>query len=496
MRNLVKKLTLFVMAVVLCLGTLSIGCTPNGGVNDPVLEDPTTNLTVLDFSEDLEFKIFADRPPKPTRQYLLDYMDAGFNFYNMTEDDQSLTNVDGVYGTEDDGVINKAYIDALELCDELGLKAFIRNFYTNGEYFVNDNDDIRRQPTTGTTFRMPKRNITTELTELNAVAGYYMGDEPSWDQIDTLVPLVDWYNQNGGNTFFHLNLLQSYGSFLFEGHTYAEYVDKYCDVILKNINGSKYLGTDYYPLLEDKAGNAYIKNGILGDYFVLANKVKAMNAEITEEANKVVQNLCMQAYQSASTREMKTTADISFQANLAAAFGARSYQFYLYRSFSPGDGCVTSATHEKLPLYYCVKEAISQLDVLADVLMKFEWQGAKTYSGMQINDSNNQEAFDKVKDYVLDSLGLVSNVVARLDTVVGEFKDANGNKGYMITSYSDPAHGLANYVNVFFANNINKAVVCQDGEIKVVEVKNNKMQLKLSAGGGAFVYPYLEGGAN
>ena len=83
----------------------------------------------------------------------------------------------------------------------------------------------------------------------------------------------------------------------------------------------------------------------------------------------------------------------------------------------------------------------------------------------------------------------------RLDTVVSEFKDANGNFGYMFVNYSEPSLRLAGNVIVNFSSFINKAVVYIDGEKSVVDVKDNKIMLNLTAGGSVFLYPYYEGGA-
>ena len=136
-----------------------------------------------------------------------------------------------------------------------------------------------------------------------------------------------------------------------------------------------------------------------------------------------------------------------------------------------------------------------EVQILADMILNFNWQGAKVYQGQQKTDAYNIEAFTEVKKYELDKFALIGDVTARLDTVVSEFKDANGNVGYMFVNYSEPSLQLSGNVIVNFSSVINKAVLYVDGEKKVVDVKDSKLVLDLSAGGSVFLYPYYEGGA-
>ena len=312
MKNFYKKLVLCV--VVAAVGTTSlVGCGKKPTTQTaPGAEKavPQTNLYVPKFDEDKNLMIFADCPISPSEINLKDYIAAGFTYYTMTEDTYPLTNADRKLGTADDGVINPLYTDVLERCDDLGLKVIIRNCWNDPYYFVNTSDETRHfePPFDYVSYNIPIRNITTELTKYKAVAGYYLTDEPSWNRIEDHTPQVEWYNKYGGNTLFHLNLLQSYGSFMFEGHSFEEYVDHYCDVILKNVNGPKTLSTDYYPL--EQTGDTkepYIKDGFLSDYIILAEKVKEMNEQVTDENDKVRLNLYIQAYKSNDKGEMLVT---------------------------------------------------------------------------------------------------------------------------------------------------------------------------------------------
>ncbi len=504
MRNLVKRFVLFAVVTVLCLGGLLSGCKSKPLFEVPdsaaVTDVAATNTVIPEFGENKQFRIFADCPPTATvRSFLEDYKAAGFTHLNMTEDNEIyLTNADQSYGTADDGVINPKYIEALDLAHEVGLKVVIRNFYADADYFVNDDDSVRYfEPPWNTPYNIPVRNITNELTNHPAVDGYYMGDEPSDDKIDKLVPLTDWYNSYGASTnWFHINLLQTYGSDYFKPYSYEEYVKLYVDKILSKVNGHKTLGTDYYPLKADRVGNPYIMEGILFDYIVIAEQVKTSNAVFSAE-NKILTNFCIQAYNASNTRTLSSLADITFQTNLALAFGAKSIQYYRYESEGGEGAIVENSSHKPTPMYYWVKDANAELDVIADAILNFDWVGTKVYQGRHFTDTEHTAlGFENIKSKTLESFSMISDAICRLDTVISEMKDANGNLGYMVVNYTEPSIPREDQVMLYFSKKVNKAVIYSAGERKVVDVKNNRMMLELPAGGGAFVYPVYEGGAN
>jgi hypothetical protein len=521
MRKSVHKLVLFAMTAILTVSGFA-GC---GNTS----EKPSTNTAMPNFTESKSFRLFADRPCTPTIENLTVYKEAGFTHYNMTEDDYQLTNMDRKFGhatgkTEmkdgkmvfvdnkgeeelwndangaDDDVVNPKYLQAFANCEEVGLKAVLRNYYADPYYFKNETDEIRPRDITlrNATYRIPVRDVTEELKDLPAIDGYYMGDEPSWDFIDRIAPIVDYYNANlyktgktGEVGWFHINLLQTYGNGFFAGHTFEEYVDKYCDVILSRVKGTKSLGTDYYPLEYNVAnGEAYIKNGILVDYFVLAEKTKQMNATLAD-SEKVLTNLCIQTFNSKNTkwRDISSLADVTFQTNLAMAFGAKSLQYYLYRATSGDGGIIDNVTQKPTVMYPWVQESNRQAQSLAPAILSFDWVGAKTYAGSQVSSENTVEGFEKVADRVMDKFAFIENVDARLDAVVSEMQDKSGNKAYMLVNFSEPSLGQSNYVTLNFVSGVKKALVYIDGEPQTMDVVNGKLQIKLGAGGGAFVYP-------
>ena len=155
MHGLVKRLVILAVAVCMTISVLLSGCS-KGLFEVPdsssVKDVSSTNLSVPEFNEDKQFRIFADCPPTPKEEHLKAYKEAGFTHYNMTEDSHPLTDANrsitntnkAAVRDEDDGVINPDYMAVLDLAHKVGLKVVIRNYRADPEYFVNSNDGDRK----------------------------------------------------------------------------------------------------------------------------------------------------------------------------------------------------------------------------------------------------------------------------------------------------------------------------------------------------------------
>ena len=250
----------------------------------------------------------------------------------MTEDISSLfvTDEDGnvITDVNGEGTISLAYLSAMRTIKDEGLEVIMRNHYETADYF--------------------NRLSGSDIAQLQSiVSGYYMCDEPSVSaygkhlKIDDFTDIVNWYNSFGGDAFFHVNLLQSYGVDIVEKDmTYAEYVSYYVENVLSKVNGRKSISTDYYPLATNGSVN-YVKSGYLNDLFLLANTCKDLKAD----GQDVFLNLCVQlcGYEDLNLRKIACLGDVRLQLYLAIAFGATSFEYYPYVDYS-GDGSGILAT--------------------------------------------------------------------------------------------------------------------------------------------------------
>lgn len=425
---------------------------------------------MANFKEKKEFIILADVPPIPTPERLEKYKEAGFNYYNLTED--------YIVRDNPDKTISDEYFKAIEYCKEQGLKVILRTM-NNGSIDYYD-------------------NVTDEF--LGKVDGYYMTDEPSPTQLDwyckycakDYIKLANWYNEHGGDTFFHINLLQDYGMYLLYGKAkapkYEDYLDNYIEDVLKHVKGEKSLSTDHYPMACENGVN-YIKPTAVRDYFCLAERTKKLIAE----GHDVRTGICIQlvSNEGLKIREIETHEDVGFQVNLALVFGAKLLEYYIYanKGFAKPGRAVLCDTEQVVytKTYDHVKRANERAIALGKYYLPFEWVGAKTYLGTNVHDKYNQQAFNLCKHKEMEKFAILSDFTSTADAIVGEFKDGD-RIAYMAVNYTEPSDGVTNTLEFTF-DGVSSATVIVEGVADIVNLTDGKLSVTLNAGEGVFVIP-------
>lgn len=411
-----------------------------------------------------QFIIFADVPPEPSEEGLIKYKEAGFNYYNLTED----------YIVRDgaDGKITDEYYKAIDDCHRHGLKVILRTMRSNSpDYYDAVGDEFAGK-----------------------ADGYYMADEPSYTYVDwygsppieKLKKVVKWYNAHGGDTYFHINLLQSYGMGLVHGSEapdYETYVDAYIKEVLSEVKGEKSLSTDHYPLAHDEVN--YIKGTVLYDYFVLADRAK----KLREQGHSVRTCFCIQltSDEGLKIRELECPADVTFQTNLALAFGAKSFEYFLY--VGENTGLIPDKKNQTVynPAYEWVKEANRRLHELGNYYLGYEWKGVRLYVGKTLFDERNARAFEAVKERQTEKFVALTGFESSADAVVGEF-EKSGENAYMAVNYTEPTANVQNTVTFTFEGYKN-ALVIKGGTMQKVSLPCGRVAVSLSAGEGVFVIP-------
>jgi hypothetical protein len=413
--------------------------------------------------EKKEFVIFADVPPIPSEERLLKYKQAGFTYYNLTED--------YVVRDTEDGKISDEYFKAIDDCHKAGLKVVLRTMRSNSpDYYDTVTDEFEGK-----------------------TDGYYMCDEPSYFYvgwygscpIDKLVKLVDYYNEHGGDTLFHINLLQDYGMRLVHGKNpprFEDYLDEYIEKVLKKVNGEKSLSTDHYPIAFDKEGVYCIKESALRDYYLIADRSKKLKAE----GHDIRTGFCIQLTSDKGLfiREMECAEDVLFQTNFALAFGASLLEYYLY--VGRGTGIISDKLTQLnyTPVYDWVKDANAVVNKLGD-LLDYDWNATKTYLGTEKIDEHNRRAFESVKEFEPTSFAKVKGFTSTADAILTEFVSDKGY-AYMAVNYTEPTSKTENVVT-FDLGDVKSASVILDGVPSTMQTENGKITVKLLAGQGVVV---------
>ena len=417
------------------------------------------------FKEKKEFIIFADVPPKPTEDRLIKYKEAGFTYYNLTED--------YVVRDNEKGGITDEYYKAIEDAHKLGLKTILRTMRSNSpDYYDTVGDEF-----------------------VGKADGYYMCDEPSFTYVSwygsgplpKLKKFVDWYNEHGGDTIFHINLLQTYGMRLVHGANntpkYEDYLDTYIETILKNVKGEKSLSTDHYPIAFDKDGVYCIKESAIKDYFLIADRSK----KLREEGHDIRTGICIQLTSDKGLfiREMECKEDITFQVNFAMAFGAKLLEYYLYVGKNTGIISDKQTQLSYTPVYEWVKDANKWVHELGKYFLKYEWNMTKTYLGTEKVDEHNSRAFDTVKDFQTGEFKLLKSYKSTADSIVSEFV-GNDGLAYMAVNYTEPTLKVTNHVDFEF-DGVEEVLVVKNGYEEKVATNCGRVSISLGSGEAVFV---------
>ena len=452
--------------LVLALLLTAAGCGGSAGGSD--------SIRVPAYPDEGGILTFADTPPSTRQEDIEQYFDAGFNTYILTEDRVSLT--------DEEGVLTDAYKQAIAAASRYG-NVLLRNQYNAAEYWQNTTGiAYNANGFTLTEVPVPKRSITDQLNGLGKVVGYYQFDEPSLESLDRLAGLADWQNANAAGQLFYANLFPSYADKKLIGGDYEAYLQKYVDVLLSRLSTPKGLSIDNYPLMSGTSGNM-LRASYLSDLLIAAGVVKKYN-DTPGIPSRITLGFCIQNFSDNALRYPTSARDIDFQINTCLAMGAKTLEFFLYRTVLNMVGMVENGVNDKLAAFDYVKEATGRLDRWDHVIAAFDWEGLYVVDGSEHNE--NATALQMVRSRTLESPAGVAAVSARTDTVIGQFSDKDGYRGYMVVNYTEPSAGRIDVVELTFADT-QRVVVWQEGEEQVYDLEDHRLTLDLTAGGGAFV---------
>ncbi len=366
---------------------------------------------------------------------------------------------------------SEGFIDQLRHCEEVGLKAIV-----GMDTSLDNTDNVQLDE--------------TDYSVYPAVDMINVWDEPYGNCFDEVGARIDRLNEIYAGKGMDLYVNQTPYNNMANADTVVtteEFLTSAWDKMLSKMNGRKILSTDVYPLIE-RYGENVLDTRWLHTMESYANFTKAHKADGAEF------HMFIQSYSDATRRDIVDKSDLSYQVYTDMAFGINGFTYFTYRkSFLGGfgGGCVENDVSCKPTVVYdWAKELNAEIAKFDHVYLSFDWNGV-----MGVNGSNNtaddeeyaNESFDLLKT-PLESLDCANSVKASEDTLIGQFKDNDGRDGLIVTNFSEPTSGLSDSIKFEFKD-ANRALVYRNGERKVYEVKDGKMNLKLAPGEGVFIIP-------
>ena len=471
-----KKLLSLFLAMFIAM--TCCGCIPNSGENPN--GDPPEKITLPNYDqlESEELIINGWYTPAISKESFQTYKDCGFNYIFIQGE------VNG-YNT-----MSNATLQALELCDELGLKAIVT--IDRPELAIEyAKTFIEYESFLGFNYDEPVVYTNT----INGRLGFY-----------ELEPLVTALEQAYPQVEFMVNLNPSTSMGLNWGGqntviTYAEHLQAFEDYlggIYANKEATNWLSCDDYVLKRDtslKTPN-YLKKTWLYNIEALAERKRDSEHGFT--TNFFIQS---QPYEYANLR-IPSYNDLRLQIYSLMAFGYDSISYYCYATPPyttglevPCDALIDRAGN-KTQIWYDSQKINLEVKKFEKVYGQFKDNWIGTAQILGTNNTSKDEmyqngSFSLNHPVSIDNLNGVDTITSTEDIIVGYLKDNSGNSGFMVVNYNDTTYNKKSQVEMKF-DGADKALVFIDGEEHDMTLTNKTLTLDLDLGEGVFVIPYNE----
>ena len=349
-----------------------------------------------------------------------------------------------------------------------------------------------------------------DFSDCPGFKGFLVWDEPKDASMATLAEFAKNFEKlyAGTGVTFMANLLPSYAtifqtssSSLWGSSTtldvskYKAYLQAYCDTVLSQVQGEKWLSMDSYPINTDQS----LADTFLFDLAML--KEYSLSAGATSHA--VLQSSGWTDENSIKTR-MPEEAELRMQAYTALALGIDSISWW---SYSDKRNDNQSNPTDSTEYYTRFANVNNELAGISSVYSAFTWKGViisypkKTdYSQSGVNRTNEEyEAYNLLKNnlaskYQLSASGtkLLSSIAtsqSRQNYLVGVMEDMNGNEGYVISNYNSLKEDRTKTLTFTFSKNVTEVIIYRGGVAQIVQVSNKKLAIDLADGEGVIVLP-------
>lgn len=462
-----KKLCLLLVLLLLMCGVASCG----NPKEDPIRLE---NFESKQYPKDKHFVFFADYPPSSDPSLLATYAEAGFTAFNLIPWPESAYE----NGFDMENPTDNGLVDTLGKLETLGLDALIWGCADPGVPGAKS-PDITMSNENRPGLLYPGLN----LFDYSSFFGFYVKDEPSANDFaylgeDVAVFWNENYADNGA--YWHINLYPSYatneqlGTTAGGGKTaYRNYVDRYVEEVLNNVQGRKGIGMDHYALKPNGVNDMY-----LYDLNIVAQAAKETNATLHN---------CIQALGGASWRVSEDIAEVRWNYYTSLAFGTQVFEVFAYKD-DPNQGFHCMIGAEKNQMYYFQQALIAELKRFEHVYLSFDWEGIFPVIGTE-NELGTNGSFELLEadGRLLESLVGITDISATQDTLVGQFQDGE-DRAFLVMNATDPTRPTFDSVTLTFEN-CKRVIVYQNGEEYKYAISGNKLEIPLLAGEGVFVIP-------
>ena len=344
----------------------------------------------------------------------------------------------------------------IKTCEKLGMEAFIYDgalvAYLQSEGY---NEETARE-------------MTARYSRSDAFKGLHVTDEPSVSEMKGLKVAGERFKTIFPDKIFNVNL---YPEYVYGGESLVKNYDDYMQTYFDYLPADR-VSHDYY-VLEGLTEDAYkMKTGHLRNLETIANLAEQYDTEFhtilasTTHFNKL--------------RGCHTKADATFQAYSAMAYGVKGFTWFTYYAFNTDTGMLT-AGGDKTDTFDAVQQAHEEIYSFADKYLEYHWTGTMPISRATGETNPN---FANLRTPLQEHEAIYSTFATQ-DTVMGTFKNSEGQNAFLLCNYTDPGYNKKDMVTLSF-DKAYDLVIYQNGQtVTVSDVEDYTFTLE--AGGGVFV---------
>ena len=416
--------------------------------------------------------------PSPNEQEYTLYRDAGLNTvllvnHNFWRIEGSDTLRDGYYLGRADGYEGQTMTErSLALAKQMGLSVVL----SDGNYLFPEDYNVYE-----------KHTIDYSGYE-DVIVGVFSGDEPSLLQISDRAANIQNAKQHFPNVPYFCNLFPMYADKnTLKTDSYSTYLNTYGEQFLAKTTAPRLLSVDFYPYISTAAQ----QYRWLLNYRMVAEKAAEYDADthfFIQPADGITLSYDL------LTQEM-----VRQQVNVALAYGADAYSYYLYQPAIGGYnyGLVEGDNLTPSRYYQFAKTVNAEAASVEQALLHYDWVSTHPVTNDVTDFSTG--AFLMLQRDTREELYEQATLLTKAESdnrmLVTLLRDDDGNEAYYVVNYFDAyddEQEEAATVTLTFDGMKQVAVFgtveCKKGE--VVTLTDNTFTYTLSPGDACLVVPY------
>jgi len=303
-----------------------------------------------------------------------------------------------------------------------------------------------------------------------AFAGLMLADEPNQEAFPALKLKLDEFKETFPGKLGWTNTYVNTADDFYNTHS-KRWIEEV---------GVQYMSYDHYALLDN--------GDIRQDYFQNLEFVRTL----AKKHNLPAHNFLLttgHVVSGAMAYRTPNEAELRWQIACDLAYGYSWFTHFNCWTPDPLDkNTIIAPDGSRTQLYYDVKTTNLEMHKWDHVYLSFEWQGTAPILG---NRGLMNWMFSIIENVVeKDQIDGIKAVRATEDILVGIFKDANKNKGFMVTNATNPFEEKFNRVTLEFEKPYKGVQIYERGVPRIADLdKDGRVVIDLEPGDGAFLIP-------